>query len=188
MAVAHAEASLHSVNGSHVHSGTHDEPRSLEDLAELSADRLAALYAAGKPPQLGVLAGSARGRLLSVPALDKLALVGPALSAVVRKLSGLPIMPWRGKVFGAPSESHRTSGRNRLFQIEAVPFDAHVEKSALDHEPTLVLKYDRSENPAPLRGLVDELREVGRGLYLGPAYVRGPNGPRVLLWWGCVKA
>jgi hypothetical protein len=191
MAVAHAEASLHSVNGSngaHARAGSIEEPRSLEDLAELSSERLSSLYAAGKTPQLGVLTGTARGRLLAVPALDSLPVVGPVLSAALRKLAGLPLMPWRGKVFAPPSEGHRTSGRNRLFEIEAFPFDAHVEKSALDHEPTLVLHYDRAENPAPLRLLIDELREVGRGLYLGPAYVRGPNGPRVLIWWACVKA
>ncbi|MGZ3451544.1 MAG: hypothetical protein ACXWUG_15000 [Polyangiales bacterium] len=185
--MAHAHGSLHSVNGKRVQPAVHEEPRSLDDLAELTVEELSGLYAGGKPPQLGVLAGVTRGRLLAIAGLDTLPLFGSLLSSAVRKISGMRLMPWRGKTFAAPAEHHRTSGRNRWFELEALPFDAHVEKSALDHEPTLVLKYDRPENPAPVRALFDELREIGRGLYLGPVYVRGPNGPRVLGWWGCVK-
>lgn len=187
--MAHAETFPHSVNGSHAHVDEHAaEPRSLDDLSSLTAIELAQLYASGKPPQLGVLAGPARGRLLSVPFLSQLPFIGGFATAAVRMLGAARFMPWRGKTFSTPSESHKTSGRNRILDFEALPFDAHVEKSALDHEQTLVIKYARPENPWPLNVVVDELREVGRGVYLGPAYVRGPNGPVVLLWWGCVKA
>lgn len=132
-----------------------------------------------------MLVGATEGRLLAIPACERVPLLGPVLDRVRRLVA--PRLPWRGKTF-ASGEHHRTTGRNRIFSFEAFPFDAHVEPSALDHAPTLKITYDRVENPRPLRPLVDELREVGRGLWLGPAWVRGNNGPIVLVWWGIVKA
>jgi hypothetical protein len=96
-------------------------------------------------------------------------------------------MPWRGKTFAPPGEHHRTRGTNDVLGLALLPFDAHVEKSALDHAPTLRLRYDRADNPSVLRPVVDELREVARGIWLGPCHVRGPNGPVVLFWWAIAK-
>lgn len=163
------------------------EPRTLEDLRALPASRYPELYAAGRTPQLGVLAGKTRGALLAVPPAAGLPIVGGLLHRALMALSAVSWSPWKGKVFAAPQAPHQTDGRNRIFGFEAFPFDAHIERSAIDHAETLVLRYDRSENPRMLRVVVDELREVGRGLWLGPAYVRGANGPLVVLWWAVVK-
>ncbi|MBI2392435.1 MAG: hypothetical protein HYV09_22815 [Deltaproteobacteria bacterium] len=161
--------------------------RTLDDLETLSPEQLATLYAGGRPPQLGVLAGHARGRLLSVPALHAVPVVGALLDRLLIRAAALPLNPWRGKTFAAPAEHHRTSGDNDVLGRALLPFDAHVEKSALDHAPALIIRYARPENPRLLRPVVDELREVARGLWLGPSYVRGPNGPRILVWFAVAK-
>lgn len=161
--------------------------RTLDDLEALAPDQLASLYAAGRPPQLGVLAGHARGRLLSVPALHAVPVVGATLDRLLIRAASLRLNPWRGKIFAAPDEHHRTSGNNDVLGRALLPFDAHVEKSAIDHAPTLVIRYARPDNPRPVRPVVDELREVARGLWLGPSFVRGPNGPKILLWFAVAK-
>lgn len=168
--------------------------RNVDDLAGLSHEQLSALYAGGQPPQLGVLAGQTRGRLLSIPALLPLRrrlggsrLLGRSERLFDRLVAGR-LMPWQGKTFAPPSEPKRTRGHNRVLGRELLPFEAHVEKSALDHQPTLLIRYELPENPTPLRRLRDELREITRGIWMGPAYVQGPSGPRVLLWFALQKA
>lgn len=188
--MAHAQG-IHSTagngNGSASTSAASLDPRTLEDLAALDVAQLAALYARGRAPQLGVLAGPVRGRLLAIPAIASLPVVGGLLTLAFRQIAGRLGGLWRGKSFSSPDAPHRIHGRNRFLSFEALPFEGHVERGALDHEETLVLRYDQATNPRPVRALVDELREVGRGLYLGPAWFRGPNGPVVVLWWACVK-
>jgi hypothetical protein len=190
--VANADHLHHPANGHNVN--LHERatpPRTVDDLVAMSPGELAELYASGTTPQLGVLAGETRGRFLAIPALtalDAVPLVGSLVQRAVSHVLASRVNPWRGKTFAAPTESHRTEGTNVVLGRSLFPFEAHVEKSALDHRETLVIRYASKGNPWPLNVLVDELREVSRGVWLGPAYVRGPNGPNVVLWWACSKA
>lgn len=196
-----AHAQHHQHNGKGGHALPHIDTatlRSIDDLAGLSADQLAALYAAGQTPKLGVLAGHTRGRLLAIPVIHSIPRVGTLLGGrgeklldaaerVLDRLAATRFMPWRGKTFAPPSEHQHTAGTNDVLGRAVLPFDAHVERSALDREPALVIHYDRKENPRLLRGIVGELREVSRGVWLGPVHVRGPNGPRILVWYAVAK-
>jgi hypothetical protein len=169
--------------------------RRIDDLARLSVEQLAVLYAFGHPPQLGVLAGRTRGRILAFPAVRALPWIGGVFGGRVARLvdHGLRgfattrLMPWRGKRFAPPGEHHRTRGSNEILGRALLPFDAHVEKSAIDRAPTLRLRYDHPENPRMLRPMAGELREVARGLWLGLVHVQGPSGPLILCWWAIAK-
>ncbi|GAC1351179.1 MAG: hypothetical protein NVS3B20_13370 [Polyangiales bacterium] len=164
------------------------EIRSLDDLTHLPSARLAERYAAGTPPQLGVLAGPTHGRVLSCPLLAQLGRVGATLDQAVGLLGRQRWVPWTGKLFHSPDQPHGTSGSNRVFGRDMLHFDATLAKSAIDHAPALLMRYDRKEIPHFFHQFSAELREVGRGVYLGPLYIKAANGPMVLLWWGCVKA
>lgn len=135
------------------------QPERLEDLPARSGP-LAALYAAGLPPH--PLVGCWRGRLL--PPWAPQALVG--------------LLPWRGKIFRLHEGTNRLAGVGERF-----PFDLRIAPSVLDGEPCLVLDYDRKENPAIVRRLFDELREIGPDLYLGPGLVRLGERPRLWTWF-----
>ena len=136
--------------------GPGERPSSLGELPAASAPLLE-LYSAGRLP--GPLVGVWRGRLLP----------SWAPQALVR------LLPWEGKSFGRDAGTNRLRGAGERF-----PFHVRPGTSALDGEPCLLLDYDRPENPAVVRRLLDELREVGPGLYLGPAFVR--VGGRQVRW------
>lgn len=145
---------------------------SLEALVGAHPDALADFFASGAPCDPSTL-GTRRGRLLAVAALGPMhAASRPLLVALATRLT-----PWTGKAF----ESGGTSGSNVVFGHRRARFHAQIAPSNLDGEPSLVMRYDGLKNPWPLPELVEELREVGPGVALGPLLWRGSH---VLLWWG----
>jgi hypothetical protein len=157
---------------------------SLDDLSALCFDELETLYRkASVPPSLAALNGAPRGRMLAVRRLDR-GLIGGA----IRRFAASPAFVWAGKSFESESAS---SGRgiNRV-QAPAVigrqslfPFVTRFDASALDANRTIVLDYDRPENPPYIRRIHDEIRELSPGVYLGPAMWKTKRGPTTLLWF-----
>jgi hypothetical protein len=156
--------------------------RTLDELAARSIDELARLYAAARvPARLSALDGDLVGRVLAVRGVDG-GLVGRLLSRLAASRS----FPWEGKSFSATSSGVGTGinrvrwlGRHRLF-----PFETRIEASVLDSEPAVVLDYGSPDNPALIRAIHDEVREVERGLFLGPAcWKRKAAPPAVVLWF-----
>jgi hypothetical protein len=145
----------------------------------MDAAALAALYAKGKPPRLADLDGAPRGRML--------ASVGPlgrdaALRAVAR-LARSSLFPWGGKSFTSRDEAHGR-GINRVRGVgDLFPFETRFGPSALDGQPCMVLDYNQPENPWPIRQIHDELRELGKGVYLGPAMWKARPSPRLVLFF-----
>jgi hypothetical protein len=149
---------------------------SLDDLARLTTRELARVYDGGALPELDALDGDLVGRMLAVRGIER------ALASFSRGKT----FPWGGKSFKAESAKSGTGinrvklgGRHRLF-----PFETHIGASVLDERPCVVLDYDLRDNPGAIRAIHDEVREVGEGIFLGPACVkRSGRKPLVVLWF-----
>lgn len=160
-------------------------PRTLDDLAALDVAALEALYRAGTVPgSLHALDGNPVCRMLAVRGLDR----GGA-GDTIRALARASWFPWAGKSFAAQSDANGT-GINRV-RLGAgrrwFPFMTRVEPSAIDGAPCILLDYDLALNPKPIRMIRDELREVGPGLFLGPAML-DTAPPRLVLFFACHRA
>jgi hypothetical protein len=165
--------------------------QSLDTLAATSFAELDALYrSATCSTSLHAADGALPGRMLAVRAL-------PApIAAPLRRWAASASFVWEGKTFAASSDTvgvghnrvavPRVLGRQNLFS-----FDTRFGASAIDGKPTLVLDYDLDDNPAYIRHVHDEIREVTPGLFLGPAMWKSAIGPRattsdgktLLLWF-----
>jgi len=151
--------------------------QSLDALVGAHPDALRDIYEVGSPADPAALGAAPRGRLLAVQSLTPIfALTRPLVRTVAHHL-----LPWRGKRF----ESGGTAGRNQLLRWQLFRFHCEVGASDLDGQPTLVLRYDGLGNPWPISQVVDELRQVGDGITIGPASLQiGGSSPHLLGWWG----
>jgi hypothetical protein len=151
--------------------------RTLDDLALLSHHELRDLFASSSvPSSLSALDGDLRGRMLA-PAGLRQGRLFRALARVARS----PRFPWLGKTFASEGESEGR-GKNRLRLLgthRIAPFTTRFGTSAVDGKPCVVLRY---------RGLPihDELREVGPGLFFGPACLKRAFGKPVVAVWFAV--
>jgi hypothetical protein len=156
----------------------------LDSLAEKSYDALAALYARAKcPKSMRAIDGTPKGRMMAIRAIDRTPLASP-----LRAFAASRAFVWDGKSFTAKSDTEGT-GINRV-QIPGVlgrqnlfPFATRFGASAIDGAPALVLDYDLSDNPAYIRKIHDEVREVSPGLFFGPAMWKAASGPTTVLWF-----
>jgi hypothetical protein len=117
--------------------------------------------------------------MLAIRTMDR----GAAFSTL-RGIAGAASFPWGGKSFvgtgerGAGENRVHLLGRHRLF-----PFLTRVAPSQVDRAPCVVLDYDLPDNPWSIRQIHDEVREVEKGLWLGPAMWKGERGPALVLWF-----
>ncbi len=153
----------------------------LASLAEMGVEALGRLYAEGTiPASLAVLDGHPRGRMLAVRGLD-----AGVPAGALRSFSGSVAFPWGGKSFAAKSAT-AGAGINRVHLLgrhQLFPFETHVGPSVVDGRPAVVLDYDLPDNPALIRKIHDEVREVSPGLFLGPAMWKTKGAPAFVLWF-----
>lgn len=156
-------------------------PTSLDELTRLDLAALEERYRRGSLPRLADLDGTPRGRMLAVSGLGR-GLLG---RAVRRFAASERAFPWAGKSFASEGdEAGRGINRVRLFgRREWYPFTTRIEPSVLDGEPCVLLDYDLPQNPWFIRRIRDELREVGPGLFLGPALLRARGEHRLALFF-----
>jgi hypothetical protein len=158
-------------------------PATLDELAKLSSLELEALYRqGGVPASLKALDGDLQGRMLAVRGAGH-GLLFRALASLAQSAS----FPWAGKSFAAKSATEGTGinriqltglGRQRLFA-----FRTRIDPSVIDGAPCVLIDYDDSDNPALIRAIRDEVREVSPGLYLGPACFKRKDSTPVVLWF-----
>jgi hypothetical protein len=162
-----------------------DPNLTLDALTRMDGDGLGALYAKGVlPDSLSALDGSPPGRMLAI--------VGGAgrgaLGAGVRNLAAAKFFPWAGKTFQSTDDA-TGGGINRVRGLgDKYPFKTRIEPSAVDGEPCILLDYSSRENPFFIRAVRDELREVGPGLFLGPAMLDKKSGAATVLWFAIDKS
>ena len=152
----------------------------LRSLATMNVAELGELYAAGTvPPGLEALEGHPRGRMLAIRGLDR-----GARSRSLRRFSGAGSFPWEGKSFSGRGATG--TGINRISLLGRrnwFPFQTSIRDSVIDGAPCIVLDYDLPENPAAIRAIHDELRQIEPQLFLGPAMLKARKGPRFVLWF-----
>jgi len=165
--------------GAAARGGEPDDGLTVARLASERVSALEALYAKGRPPRLQDLDGAPRGRMLTW--------VGPLgrdrVQRAVARVARSSVFPWGGKSFVSESDT-RGRGINRVRPVgDVFPFDTLFGPSVLDGRPCLILDYDKPANPWLIRQIHDELREVGRGVYLGPAMWKARPSPKLVLFF-----
>jgi hypothetical protein len=157
-------------------------PRSLDDLAALTADQLFAIYAAAAVPTLAEVSGDLTGRMLAFAGLGR-----GWLARALRAFARWRRFPWRGKSF-ALLDADRGEGINRVFS-DVRPrrwfrFETSIAPSRAGAFAALHLDYDNPGNPFFIRAIKDEIRRVAPGLYLGQAYLLTKQRARLVLYFG----
>jgi hypothetical protein len=154
----------------------------LDSLASCSEERLEELYRRGSVPQdFFAREGRPKGRMLAVRRLAH----GASFEGL-RRIARSARFPWGGKsFFRVGPERGRGINRVRLgpARLEWYPFETRVETSLVDGRPTILLDYDKPENPFFIRRIRDEIREIEPGLFLGPAMWRDSKGGAAQVLW-----
>ena len=156
-------------------------PSSLDQLAAMSSGELMQLYVSGSAPSVGDLDGELRGRMLAAP------WAGRWVASRLRTFAGWHGFPWRGKTFRSTG-ADRGEGINRIFS-DTKPrrwfrFETYVGPSRAGAFDALQLDYDNPGNPALIRAVKDEVRQVNEGLFLGLAYLVTRGRYRLVVYFG----
>lgn len=159
-------------------------PRTLDDLARLPAKELAKLYAAAKAPRVEDLEGPLTGRMLAIPAIEGT----PVVAKLLRKYAASSAFAWQGKTFKTLGAG-RGEGLNRVLGNRAswFRFETSVGKSRAGDFDAVHLDYDNPGNPAMIRAIRDEVREVAPGLWLGLAYLKVRKSAYLVLYFALAK-
>lgn len=158
----------------------------LDALRQMSFAELDTLYrAAPRPASIATLDGAAIGAMLAWRSPRS----GP-LASLLRKFGSSTVFPWEGKTFtNQGSEAGRGINRVNLFgKRQWFPFRTRFAASFLDGKPTFLLDYSGPGNPPLIRQIVDEVREVAPGLYMGPAALNVGGRPRPVLFFAVSHA
>lgn len=149
----------------------------LDDLAYLPAPSLEALFPQAAPVLPEELEGVTRGLLLAN--LDEPGWARRGLALLARSRLSF----WRGLKL-SPREDGAWEGVHLFGWQHPRPFLSCVAQA---REDALVLDYDHPNTPRPLRALVDEVRRLRDGLFLGRWLVRLPRGPRAFGFFGLAR-
>lgn len=154
----------------------------LKKLSNMSFAELDKLYRQLSPPDtLDTLNGRQDGIPLAIAGIHR-----TPLGNLVGLLARTPFFPWTGKSFSARSLI-KGSGINRInltiAKQEWFAFQTSFKSSLVDHRPCIHLNYDLRGNPWLVRQLVDELREVENGLFLGASLLKTRAGKIKLLYF-----
>ena len=143
--------------------------------------QLEQLYRDGRRPlALSDLDGDAVGAMLAWRTPGR----GP-LGWLLRSFGASPVFPWEGKTFKSQNQD-LGAGINRvnlLRRMRWFPFKTRFGASFLDGRASFILDYSGPGNPPFIRSIVDEVREVAPGLYLGPAALLVRGRPRPILFF-----
>ena len=159
----------------------------LDALRQMTYAELDALYRSARCPNaISELNGDTRGAMLAW----RFPRTGP-IAWWLRTYGSSSAFPWEGKSFQSEvdtSPANRDQGRginrvNFFGKRRWFPFKTRFAPSFLDGKPAFQLDYSGPANPPFIRSIVDEIREIAPGLYLGPAALNFRNKPRAVLFF-----
>jgi hypothetical protein len=152
----------------------------LAALRRMTYAELDELYRSAKRPDfISDLNGDARGAMLAW----RHPRTGP-IAWWLRVFGASSSFPWEGKSFQGTSDEGTGINRVNFFgKRRWFPFKTRFANSFLDGKPTFLLDYSGPANPPLIRSIVDEIREVAPGLYLGPAALNFRGRPRPVLFF-----
>lgn len=168
-----------------------DNPQITMDLGRASWEELEEWFQKGKLP--AKLNGFYRGKLL----LTRLNPVTDFFTGIFRKR----LMPWKGKYFNArkkqginivskkaaflfrfqhPTHQMKSNGRT----IEVFPFKTSQGSSRTSQKKKVFLiNYDKAKNPEGVRKVVDELVNLGSGIFLGRAQIASGQNTKTVAYF-----
>ena len=153
----------------------------LAALRRMNFKQLEQLYREGKrPAAISDLDGDAIGAMLAWRSPGR----GP-LAWLLRSFGASSFFPWKGKSFKSQNRD-LGAGINRINLLRKMrwfPFKTRFDASFLDGQPSFILDYSGPGNPPLIRSIIDEVREVAPGLYLGPAALLVSGKPRPILFF-----
>lgn len=156
----------------------------LAELQALPLDEIARRFEAGQVPAFERFAGPTSGAWLHRETHPWWA------AAFVRVALDNPWARWSGKGFVLPfDETHSGAGIN-LFDNRVLPlrfqFETRIRNADHDGKPCAAIIYPRG---SLMRGLIDDLREIGEGTLLGHMVYRFPgrSTPHVVGYFALVR-
>lgn len=152
----------------------------LDALRQMTYTELDTLYRSARCPSvISELNGDTRGAMLAWRSPR----TGP-IAWWLRTYGASSAFPWEGKSFQGEQQEGRGINRVKFFgKRRWFPFKTRFAASLLDGKPTFLLDYSGPANPPFIRSIVDEIREVAPGLYLGPAALNFRGRPRPVLFF-----
>jgi hypothetical protein len=138
----------------------------VDDIVRLDEAGLDALFADGQAPRANDMLGDLRGQVLRA---DDLAGEDLVVQGVRGVLDAGDYQAWLKKSF-APAGSGENLYSPYDRELRTAGFTYGVGVSRADGKPALLLDYARHDNLFLLWGVKEELRVVGRGIYLGRSY------------------
>jgi hypothetical protein len=156
---------------------------SLDDLAKLDPDELMELYRHAKTPRLADLDGKLDGRMLAAPRAQ-----ATQVRRWLKRFARSGLFPWQGKTFDHETAEHG-HGVNRLFgeRVSWFHFETSVGPSKAGDFDSVHLDYSHDRNPPLVRDVLDEVREVAPGLWLGLAYLRLKDGDHLACFFAVAR-
>ena len=152
---------------------TEDAQTIIARLREYSFDDLHPLFKEGKTPLFKEIEGDTAGSFLALnPKTGLWRKLG------LRIFFDNPVARWEGKRFLTLfDEEKRGKGINlfrNLIIPQRFPIETYISKSFFDQNPCLSIAYPRF--PSRVFGLVDQLRKIDNGVFLGQGYHKPPWG------------
>jgi len=155
----------------------------LDDLARLPPDGLMELYRQAKTPRLADLDGKLDGRMLAAPRAQE-----PHVRRWLDRFAKSGLFPWQGKTFEHETAEHG-HGVNRLLgeRVSWFHFETSIGPSKAGDFDSVHLDYGHDGNPPLVRDVVDEVREVAPGLWLGLAYLHLDDGDHLACYFAVAR-
>jgi len=159
-------------------SATEPPSGTTDDLSEMMVEELNNRFGGADVPSVRDLSGNMEETVLAGR--------GALRSRGLRSVVNTPLNPWVGKRI-EPYSEQRGEGANVFsfgpFERTTANFEVSVKPSVFDGEDTLLFDYDLPDNTTPTRRVIDEVRVLDTGAYLGVGRVQITNEYRLLFYF-----
>src|SRR5574341_385588 len=145
--------------------------RCIDKLGKYSFDDLHTLFKEGKIPSFEEIEGETAGSFLAWNPQNPW-----WIGLFIKILFNSPFARWKGKELITPFEKEQRGKGVNLFQNRILPhrfrFDTYIKQAYLDQNLCLALDY--RPYPSLMAGLVDDVRRIEEGVFLGQMHYKFP--------------